>query len=943
MEQWFEDADLSNLTAGNYTLEVTDAKGCKIGLNVTITEPEAALDVQFKQTDVNCYGESTGAIDVTVTGGTAPYTYNWSNGADVDDLSNLAAGDYTLEVTDAKGCKATIKVTITQPEEALNATAVITDASCEGSAGKIDVTVTGGTAPYTFEWSNGGDKEDLENIGAGNYSVTITDAKGCTFQLRAEVKEPSGLKIEYGQTDVNCYGESTGAIDVTVTGGTAPYTYKWSNGSEDADLSNLAAGNYTLEVTDAKGCKIGLNVTIIQPEAALDIQFKQTDVNCYGESTGAIDVTVTGGTAPYTYNWSNGADVDDLSNLAAGDYTLEVTDAKGCKATIKVTITQPDQALSAQAVPTNGDCSGSTGSINLTVTGGTAPYTYEWSNGALTEDIDNLAAGNYSVIVTDAKGCTTSARATVEQSGSLEAKTIVCDVRCVGESNGSVNLTVTGGVPPYTYTWSNGATTEDLFNVPAGNYSVVIKDSKGCVGTASAVVGSPAPINCYLYPTSVIQVNAGATTTVTVSASGGTGPYTYTWSIVSGPGSIVGGQGTNKVTIKAGSTAGKIVVKVSIKDSKGCCKECTKEITVLSCVCPEQLITYCTYPQQFYGSTSGAVCTPTYGQLSPVNLITQSIKNMPNGNLYFGLPGRSFWTPASNAARLNSILPGSGTPAVLSGNLTAWSVPLTNGKINNVLLSQTITLALNMYITPDRKLGNFRLEAGKWLVTQKRDWRSTCSDPKPMDCFVNGVPTTSYNSWFMPANVVNALGSNKTVWGLFTLASNSLGGAQLPVGVTLSDIVRALDVINNAFNDCRFFVKWSDCKVDCSNIDMLNSPTATSVVTTPTVSYGVQSTTAVELEQPITFAATVTAFPNPFVDRVQFQIKAVETGKVSLEVFNELGQRVSTLFNAQMRQGEVQNVEYKPNQSMTGGLIYRLTSNGKVFTGKLLQASRPIR
>ncbi|ULQ58041.1 SprB repeat-containing protein [Flavihumibacter rivuli] len=436
---------------------MTDAKGCKIGLNVTIIQPEAALDIQFKQTDVNCYGESTGAIDVTVTGGTAPYTYNWSNGADVDDLSDLAAGDYTLEVTDAKGCKATIKVTITQPEEALNATAVITDASCEGSAGKIDVTVTGGTAPYTFEWSNGGDKEDLENIGAGNYSVTITDAKGCTFQLRAEVKEPSGLKIEYGQTDVNCYGESTGAIDVTVTGGTAPYTYKWSNGSEDADLSNLAAGNYTLEVTDAKGCKIGLNVTITEPEAALDVQFKQTDVNCYGESTGAIDVTVTGGTAPYTYNWSNGADVDDLSNLAAGDYTLEVTDAKGCKATIKVTITQPEEALNATAVITDASCEGSAGKIDVTVTGGTAPYTFEWSNGGDKEDLENIGAGNYSVTITDAKGCTFQLRAEVKEPSGLKIEYGQTDVNCYGESTGAIDVTVTGGTAPYTYKWSNGS------------------------------------------------------------------------------------------------------------------------------------------------------------------------------------------------------------------------------------------------------------------------------------------------------------------------------------------------------------------------------------------------------------------------------------------------------------------------------------------------------
>ncbi|MEM6397631.1 MAG: SdrD B-like domain-containing protein, partial [Bacteroidota bacterium] len=462
-----------------------------------------------------------------VTGGTAPYTFLWSNGAMTEDLMNIPAGSYTGTVTDANGCTISATVTVTESSD-LNVSADVTSVDCNGDAtGAIDLTVTGGTAPYTFLWSNGAMTEDLMNIPAGSYTGTVTDANGCTISATLTVTEPPALGVSADVTNVDCNGDATGAIDLTVTGGTAPYTFLWSNGAMTEDLMNISTGSYTGTVTDANGCTISATVTVTEPPA-LGVSADVTNVDCNGDATGAIDLTVTGGTAPYTFLWSNGAMTEDLMNIPAGSYTGTVTDANGCMISATVTITEPP-ALDVSADVTNVDCNGdATGAIDLTVTGGTAPYTFLWSNGAMTEDLMNIPAGSYTGTVTDSNGCTISATVTVTEPPALGVSADVTNVDCNGDATGAIDITVTGGTAPYTFLWSNGAMTEDLMNIPAGSYTGTVTDANGCTISAILTVTEPSDLTCVV---EILQEPTdGDNGSVTVIPTGGTPPYSFEWS-----------------------------------------------------------------------------------------------------------------------------------------------------------------------------------------------------------------------------------------------------------------------------------------------------------------------------------------------------------------------------------------------------------------------------
>ncbi len=231
------------------------------------------------------------------------------------------------------------------------------------------------------------------------------------------------------QVNVLCNGASTGSIDLTVTGGTSPYTYAWSNSATTQDISGLVAGTYTVTVTDANSCTKTLSATITQP-SALALSSTQVNVLCNGNATGSIDLTVSGGTSPYTYAWSNSATTQDISGLAAGTYTVTVTDANACTKTLSATITQPS-ALTLSKTQVNVLCNGNaTGSIDLTVSGGTSPYTYAWSNSATTQDISGLVAGTYTVTVTDANSCTKTISATITQPAALTASATTTNSTC---------------------------------------------------------------------------------------------------------------------------------------------------------------------------------------------------------------------------------------------------------------------------------------------------------------------------------------------------------------------------------------------------------------------------------------------------------------------------------------------------------------------------------
>ncbi len=518
--------DRSGLAAGSYSVTVTDANGCTATTGATIGQPTQLMASQT-HIDVKCNGNSTGSIDVTVTGGTTPYSFKWGDGPTTEDRSGLAAGSYSVTVTDAHGCTATTGATINQPT-LLQASETSVDVKCFGnSTGSIDVTVTGGTTPYSFKWADGPTTEDRSGLAAGGYSVTVTDANGCTATTGATINQPTLLQASETSVDVKCFNGSDGSIDVTATGGTTPYSFKWADGPTTEDRTGLSAGSYSVTVTDANGCTATTGATIGQPPQ-LQASATHTDVKCNGGNDGAIDVTVTGGTTPYSFKWADGPTTEDRSGLTAGSYSVTITDANGCTTTSGATI---NEATTLQASATHGDVkcfNGSDGSIDVTVTGGTTPYSFKWADGPTTEDRSGLAAGSYSVTVTDANGCKATTGATINQPTLLQASATHVDVKCFNGSDGSIDVTASGGTPPYSFKWADGPTSEDRSGLPIGSYSVTVTDANGCTATTGATIGQP---NLLVASQTHVDVlcHGASTGSIDVTVTGGTTPYSYKW------------------------------------------------------------------------------------------------------------------------------------------------------------------------------------------------------------------------------------------------------------------------------------------------------------------------------------------------------------------------------------------------------------------------------
>ncbi len=523
--------DISSQPAGNYSLTVSDNNGCTLQLSQTISQPQAPLTLTETHIDALCVGGQTGSIDLTVTGGTAPYSYLWNNGQLSQDIAGLLAGTYNCTVTDANGCVSTITITILDPSNTIVLSTNVSNVSCfNGSNGAIDLVVNGGNPGYTYSWSNQAISQDVNGLPAGNYSVDVLDALGCGAFTTATLTQPA-TPITSTQIVQNilCFGQATGSIDMTVQGGVPPYNYSWSNGILTEDLSAIPAGNYVLTVTDAASCVYTTSVSITQPQGPLTLSETHTDVSCFGGANGTVNLIVSGGTGPYIFSWSNGLLTEDLNGLVAGTYTVTVTDANGCTATLSVTVTQPSNPLTLSQQTSNVLCNGgATGSIDVTVSGGTPNYQYSWSNGFLTEDLANIVAGNYTLNVTDANGCTASISSTVTQPLVLQATSSTTPVSCFGGSNGTATANPSGGTAPYTYLWSNGLSTASINGLVAGNYSCVITDANGCTTSTSINVIQPTQLLASTTQTNILCFG-NSTGSVTVTPSGGTPGYTYLW------------------------------------------------------------------------------------------------------------------------------------------------------------------------------------------------------------------------------------------------------------------------------------------------------------------------------------------------------------------------------------------------------------------------------
>ena len=526
-------ASSATLTAGSYICTITDAKGCTVTKNFTISQPAAALSATTTQNDVLVYGTATGSATVSVAGGTTPYTYSWSQGGTGATVSNLIAGTYNCIITDANGCTITKSFTITQASS-ITASIANTNVSCYGgNDGTATVSnVLGGSSSYTYLWSpSGGTNPTATGLTTGTYTCYITDTNGAFITKTVTVSQPNAtLSATLSKVNPAINGASTGSATVAVTGGTQPYAYLWSNDATTATATGLGAGTYTCTVTDAKNCTSTKTIVLTEP-TALVVTTAKTDVSCYGGTNGTAGVSASGGVLPYTYVWSPSVGTGaSLNGLIAGEYSCTITDANGAQVQKTIILTQPT-ALTTSVSQLNVGCNGvASGSATVTVSGGVSPYTYSWSpSGGNTPTASNLVAGNYSCTVTDSHGCYVTRNITITQASILSATTSKLDVKCNGANTGTATVSVTGGNPSYSYLWSNGATTATASNLVAGSYSCTITDANGCSLVKNFTINQPTVLNATVSQTNVI-CNGQATGSASVSVSGGVSPYTYSWS-----------------------------------------------------------------------------------------------------------------------------------------------------------------------------------------------------------------------------------------------------------------------------------------------------------------------------------------------------------------------------------------------------------------------------
>lgn len=531
-------ATASNLPQGWTTVIVTDANGCTATDSVNITAPNLSLAVT--SVDASCFGTSDGSATANVAGGAGGYTYLWSNNTVNATASNLTAGTYYVTITDANGCTLSDSAIIAQPTE-VQLTLTPQAVNCfGGSDGTATANTTGGAGGYTYLWSTTPPQvtPTITGLTAGTYTVTVTDATGCTDVESTTIDQPSApLQATLTSVMPSCFAGSDGTVTATTTGGTpriSGYTYLWSSGQATRTATGLAAGNYTVTVTDSLGCFIVENITLRQPSPMISI-IAQQRTSCFGGNDGLAQVTVSGGTPDanglYQYRWNTTPPqlTRTAVNLRGGQtYTVTITDANGCSLSDSITVQQPAPitTVPAYTIPSCND--GCDGFIDLTSSGGIAPYSYSWSNGQDSATAVDLCAGTYFVTVTDANGCTTSQALSLSQPTAVAIQVSTTNNACFGDSTGAISVLVAGGTPFYSFSWSNGAPdlpTQD--GLSAGTYGLTVTDANGCTHTENIVITAPNSAITTGFNLTDISCFGERDGSAIINANGGTPPYVF--------------------------------------------------------------------------------------------------------------------------------------------------------------------------------------------------------------------------------------------------------------------------------------------------------------------------------------------------------------------------------------------------------------------------------
>ena len=555
----------TDLAPGTYVVTVSDSQGCQ-GTDSVQVQAGQALALTLTHTDETCSPAENGSAEVVeVQGGTAPFSYEWSdpNFQSTATAQDLAPGTYFVTVVDALGCEAVDSVTIAAGsplELTLQVNGVSCSAGDDGLAAVIGI--SGGTAPYTYEWDdpNFQATQIASGLAPGSYTVTVTDANGCTGIATAVVSGPDSLSLDFAVEHVACGGSADGSATVSVSGGAAPYTYLWDDPAAQttATASGLAAGTYSVTVTDANACSTVGSVEIQAP-ADLDLLIDVQNETCPGAADGAIAITLLNGNPDdYTFTWSDPAlpPTPSVSGLSGGTYQVSITGQDGCTDVEQITIGAP-HVMTLTLFGQDPTCPGEAdGSLSIQVSGGTPPYAFQWDDPAQNTDsvLTDIPAGTYTVTVTDAQGCTQTQTTTLDEPSAMQLTFSVQDATCPQNDDGAATVSVIGGHPPYEVSWDDplGQLGFTASNLLPGVYQAAVFDSLGCLAVGTVTVGSLSDLAVAL-STQEPTCAGAANGSVLVTPTGGVAPYQFSWSTGETDSLLSGlGGGSYEVTLTDG-------------------------------------------------------------------------------------------------------------------------------------------------------------------------------------------------------------------------------------------------------------------------------------------------------------------------------------------------------------------------------------------------------
>ncbi|MBP6730572.1 MAG: gliding motility-associated C-terminal domain-containing protein, partial [Chitinophagales bacterium] len=537
-----------NLAPGNYSVTITDAQTCTGTASTTITQP-TQLSYTANFTNILCNGDNNGTITISPTGGTPAYTYLWAPAQPNDSaLTGLAAGNYAVTVSDQNNCTVSAASTISEPP-ALIVTVTTTNTSCDVSNdGTAIFNSTGGTPAYTYNWAGPANTTpNLNSLDDGNYQVTATDAGNCTATAAFVIDTTYVLHVSIPTTtNASCFGVADGAATVATANGTGPFTYLWAPGNQQvANATGLSAATYTVVVTDAKNCVASDSATITEP-AEIVLAFSHTNPLCSGIANGQVSVTATGGNGTFTYDWDylpGAPDNNTISGIEAGIYNVTVTDGNNCSIAGADTLLNPPSLNAALINKNEITCANALdGSVEVSVSGGTPPIAFIWTNSSVSPIISNLAPGTYSVTVSDVNGCDTSLTVAFTAPPLISVDELIIDsVSCPAYTDGAIQISGTGGTPgspaPYEYSidGTNFFASEKFINLPAGAYKLIIRDSEGCTLDTTVQVFEPIKPALTILPQDS-TIDPGETITLFSSLSDYTTAdiHLYSWSPFNG-------------------------------------------------------------------------------------------------------------------------------------------------------------------------------------------------------------------------------------------------------------------------------------------------------------------------------------------------------------------------------------------------------------------------